>query len=298
MKINNLTQKDHRHVKYLLSSLDFLTIRDFLIDRNVYTVHNRSALLLHILLMGDYDSAICLIDDKLSEVDYITIAKFGDENVFNAAMFALSEEQRPKLALTLINNSDKTFDVFEKCESIIKIKAIDDAVLKSICINERGEILKYFLCYLDFGKNQEDYASLMKDLVKIIIKSDNFINLQMLLKYYTCLSDEEILLLGQDQFSWYANRKYINDSLIEAIYKKIDVFRFKIVTKSRKLTNKQIEDLFDPEYFPLFCTYVVENLLPANFEKKLYVSDEKYLSEYLKYHQIGIWKYIKYNIFR
>lgn len=299
MQIKNLTKKDHKHVKSLLLSLDFLAIRTFLIDRNAYTSHNRFVLLLEILLMGDYRTASDIIEmEALSPADYITIAKFGDDDVFDFALFALSDEDRPKLALTLINNFDKTFDIFEKCESIIKLKAIDEAVLKALCVEGREEILKYFLAYLDFCKNQEDYASILQDLANVIISDNNLSHLQMLLKY-TKLSDEEVLHLGHDQFAWYASNKQISDSLIENIFNKVDVFRFKVIIKVKKLKEKQIEDLFKPDYFPLFCTFVVENSLAEKLEKKLYTeSNGKYLAVYLKYHRIGLWKYIKYNLFK
>ncbi len=247
MEINGLNKQDKKHVKSLLSSLDFLAIKNFLIIRNAYTPHNRSELLLEILLMGDYKTASDIIEeDKLSPIDYITIAKFGDENVFDYTFYALTDEEHPKLAQTLINNFDKTFEVFEKCESIVKLDAIDEAVLKAICVDGREEILKYFICYLNIHKAKGNNASVLKKLVKTVIGDNNLSHLKMLLRYIT-LTDEEVLSLGHDQFSWYASQKYISDSLIDAIYGKLDTFRFKMVLKVRKLNDNQIKTLFDSD---------------------------------------------------
>ena len=101
MQLKGLKKKDKKQVKALLSNLDFLGVRDFLVNKELYEQHNRSELLLETLLFGDYKSAAELVDEyNSSEFEREIIALFGDDYVFSRALNFLENFRAQELSLS------------------------------------------------------------------------------------------------------------------------------------------------------------------------------------------------------
>lgn len=296
MQLKGLQRKDKKQVKALLSNLDFLGIRDFLVSRELYERHNRSELLLETLLFGDYQSAAELVEEHhLSTIDYIIISKFGDEYVFFQALNELADYLKPELSLCFLKNVEQAYMAEEKMFQVVKFRAFNEEFLKQLCACGNETLFEIFIDKCVRWRFESIYEWAVYYVADFLIREKIFTMLKILIEK-TPLDERLVDKMNDDQFAWYAGWHQIRESSIKALVRDNRETKFKIVLKTQELSDALLKGcLFLPERFHFFTDYVEEKRLSEELERELFRRGMlRYRHVYLQRHKIGFWKKLEY----
>ena len=296
MQLKGLKKKDKKQVKALLSNLDFLGVRDFLVNKELYEQHNRSELLLETLLFGDYKSAAELVDEyNSSEFEREIIALFGDDYVFSRALNFLENFRAQELSLCFLERAAQAYMPEEKMYEVVKFHAFNEEFLEKLCNSNNGTLFEIFIDKCVHWQFESIYVWAVDYVADYLIKWKIFTLLKILIEK-TSLNESQVNKMNDDQFAWYVGKYPIKNRTLNMLVLNNRESKFKALIRSQELNVAQLElCLFHPERFHFFTIYADEKRLPEELERKLFRKEMyNYRTAYLMRHKIGFWKRLEY----